>query len=75
MSGVIDKDSRDPRFANQIIKNFTINLVFCPVNNLAFLIPREAKESLCEIAASLKLLAMTMYRSVRDMTLASQLNS
>jgi len=31
--------------------------------------PSEAKESLCENAASLKLLAMTMYRSVRDMTL------
>ena len=41
----------------------------CPVNNLAFVIPSEAKESLCEIAASLKFLAMTMYRSVRDMTL------
>ena len=44
----------------------------CPVNNLAFVIPSEAKESFCEIAASLKLLAMTKYRSARDMTLASQ---
>jgi len=43
--------------------------VSCPVNNLAFFSPSEAKESLCEIAASLKLLAMTMYRSVRDRTL------
>ena len=41
----------------------------CPINNLSFVIPSEAKESLCEIAASLKLLAMTMYKSVRDMTL------
>ena len=38
-------------------------------NGLASVIPSEAKESLCEIAASLKLLAMTMYRSVGDMTL------
>ena len=41
----------------------------CPVNNLAFVIPSEAKEPLCEIAASLKHLAMPMYKSVRDMTL------
>jgi len=39
-------------------------LVFCPVNNLAFVIPSEAKESLCEIATSLKLFAITMYGSV-----------
>jgi hypothetical protein len=43
--------------------------VSCPVNNLAFVIPSEAKESLCEIAASLKILAMTMYKSFRDMTI------
>jgi len=41
----------------------------CPVNNPAFVIPSEAKESLCEIAASLKLLAMTMYRNLRGMRL------
>jgi hypothetical protein len=44
-------------------------LVSCPANNLAFVIPSEAKESLCEIAASFKLLAVTMHRSIRDMTL------
>jgi hypothetical protein len=44
-------------------------LVYCPLNNLTFVIPSEGKESFCEIAASLKLLAMAMYRSVRDMTL------
>lgn len=45
-------------------------LVSCPTNNLTFVIPSEVKESLCEIAASLGLLAMAMYRGVREMTLA-----
>lgn len=56
-------------------------VVSCPVNNLAFVIPREAKESRFEIATpachnkalrcagmSLTLLAMTVYRRVGDGT-------
>jgi len=44
-------------------------LASCPINNLAFVIQSEAKESLCEIVASLKLLPMTMYKSIRHMLL------
>ena len=42
----------------------------CPTNSLTCVIPSEAKESRSEIATSLTLLAMTMYRGVRDRTLA-----
>ena len=44
--------------------------VSCPTINLTVVIPSEAKESRFEIATSHTLLAMTMYRSVRDRTIA-----
>ena len=48
------------------------SLVYYPINNLPCVIPSEAKESRFEIATSHTLLAMTMYRSVRDRTLEVQ---